>query len=122
MIVDNRDGKGVEYLAMPIETISDGEVPVPDIEYEETEGLDGITRGYIVVTWKKVEDGDIVKKYDIVGHLVTAGCQLEDASKGEDGKVVCDEKNIYVVHHPVEEWIDQHIIELPETGSSEVVK
>jgi len=118
MIVDNRDGKGIEYLAMPIETIKDGDIPVPDIEYEETEGLDGIIRGYIAVTWQKVKDGDVVKKYDVVGHVVTAGCQLEEASKGEDGKLVCDEKSIYVVLHPIEEWIEQHIIELPSLGVS----
>ncbi len=114
LIIDSRDGKGkeIEYLAMPIQTIEGGDMSVPDIEYVETEGFDGITRGYISVTWKKVEKGDIVKKYDVVGHIVTAGCQPEDASKGEDGMLVCDEKNIYVVLHPIEEWIDRHIIDL----------
>lgn len=118
MVIDNRDGKGIEYLAMPIETIKDGDIPVPDIEYEETEGLDGIIRGYVAVTWQKVKDGDVVKKYDVVGHIVTAGCQLEETSKGEDGKLVCDEKSIYKVLHPVEEFVDQHIIELPSLGVS----
>jgi len=112
MIIDNRDGKGIEYLAMPIEAIKGGDMPVPDIEYEETEGFDGIVRGYIAVKWQKIKDGAIVKKYDVVGHIVTAGCQPEEASTGEDGKLVCDEKNIYVVLHPVEEFVERHIIEL----------
>lgn len=113
LVIDNRDGKGVEYVAMPIEAIKEGDIPIPDIDYEETEGLDGIVRGYISVTWQKVKDGDIVKKYDVVSHVVTAGCQLEEASKGEDGKLVCNDKNIYVVLHPVQEWVEQHIVELP---------
>ena len=127
LIIDNRDGKGIEYFAMPIEAIKGGDMPIPDIDYEETKGLDGITRGYISVTWQKVKDSDIVKKYDVVSHVVTAGCQLEEASKGEDtclangvctitdvkdGKLTCDEKNIYVVLHPVTEWVEQHIVEL----------
>lgn len=100
---------------MPIETIENGEVSIPDIEYQETEGLDGIVRGYMSVTWKPVQDGDVVKKYDVAGHVVTAGCQLEEATK-EDGKLVCDTKSIYVVLHPIEEWIDHHIIELPSSN------
>ena len=98
---------------MPIEIIKDGDMPIPDIEYEKTEGLDGIIRDYIAVTWQKVKDGDVVKKYDVNSHVVTAGCQLGEASKEEDGKLACDEKNIYVVLHPIEEWIEQHIVELP---------
>ena len=97
---------------MPIEVIKGGDLPVPDIEYEDTEGLDGIIRGYMSVTWQKVKDGDLVKKYDVANHVVTAGCQPEEASKGEDGKLICDEKNIYVVLHPVQEWVEQHIVEL----------
>lgn len=118
LIIDNRDGKGIEYLAMPIEAIKDGDMPIPDIDYEETEGLDGITRGYISVTWQKVKDGDVVKKYDVVSHVVTAGCQSEYALKGEDGKLACDEKNIYVVLHPVTEWVEQHIVELSPLGAT----
>jgi hypothetical protein len=116
MIIDNRDGKEIEFLAMPIEAIKEGDLPVPDIEYEETEGLDGVVRSYIAVKWYKVNEGDFVKKYDIADHVVVAGCLLEETSKGGDGKLACDEKSIYAVYHPVEEWINQHIIELPLTS------
>lgn len=112
MVIDNRDGNSIEYIAMPIEVIKDGDIPVPDIGYEEVEGSDGITKSYIAVKWQKIRDGDVVRKYDIVGHIVTAGCQLEDASKGDDGKMACSEKSIYTVLHPAEEWVEQHVIEL----------
>lgn len=114
MIVDNREGKGTEYLAMPIDVIRNGDISVPDIDYEETEGIDGIIRQYIKITWMKVKDVDIVKKYDIVGHIVTAGCLPEEASKEEDGQLVCTEKMIYSVLHPAEEWVNEHVIELKQ--------
>lgn len=119
LIIDKRDGQEVEYLAMPIQVIEDGELPVPDIDVQETEGLDGIIRGYVVVTWKDVTPEMHVKKYDVVGHVVTAGCELSEASKGEDGQLQCDSKSIYTVAHPIEEWINKHIIELsPESKLS----
>lgn len=118
MIIDKRDGQEVEYLAMPLEVIEDGEIPVPGIDILETEGLDGITRNYVAVTWKEVTPDLYTKKYDVVGHVVTAGCELSEASKGEDGHLQCDSKDIYVVLHPIEEWIEKHIIDLPPEKSA----
>jgi hypothetical protein len=112
MVIDKRDGQEVEYLAMPLEVIEDGEFPIPDIDTVEAEGLDGIIRYYISVTWKQITPDMHVKKYDVVGHVVTAGCELSEATKGEDGHLQCDSKSIYVVFHPIEEWIEKHIIEL----------
>lgn len=113
MVIDNRDDRSIEYIAMPIEVIKNGDISVPEIEYEEVEGFDGIIKSYIAVKWQKIKDGDIVRKYDIVGHIVTAGCELSESSKGEDGKLQCSEKSIYTVLHPAEEWVEQHVIELP---------
>lgn len=118
LIIDKRDGQEVEYLAMPLEVIEDGELPVPDIDVLETEGLDGITRYYMAVTWKDVTPNLHVKKYDVLGHVVTAGCELSEAIKGEDGQLQCDSKGIYVVLHPIEEWMDRHIIEISPVKTS----
>jgi len=112
MVIDKRDGQDTEYLAMPLEVIEDGELPVPDIDVQETEGLDGIIRHYVAVTWKEVMPDMHVKKYDVVGHVVTAGCEISETIQGEDGQIQCDSKNIYVVLHPIEEWIEKHIIEI----------
>lgn len=111
MILDKRDGQDVEYLAMPLEVIEGGELPVPDIDTIETEGLDGIVRYYVSVTWKPVTPDMHLKKYDVVGHVVTAGCELSETIQGEDG-LQCDSKSIYVVLHPIEEWVEKHIIEI----------
>jgi hypothetical protein len=112
LILDKRDSQEVEYLAMPLEVIEDGELPVPEIDTLETEGLDGIIRYYVSVTWKPVTPDMHVKKYDVVGHVVTAGCELSEAIQGEDGHLQCDSKSIYVVLHPIEEWVEKHIIEI----------
>lgn len=115
-MIDNRDGKGTEYLSMPIEVIKEGDILVPDMDYIETEGLDGIIRGYMKITWKKPAHNN-VKKYDVVGHIVVAGCEPSEMIL-EDGKAQCDEKSIYEVYHPIEEWVEKHIIELGEQSSS----
>lgn len=107
IIVDERDGKEIEYFAMPIETIQDGsggfdDSSLPDMEVVEAESLTGIIGTYMKVVWKEPHSG--TSKYDVHGHVVVAGCP-EDALE-------CDAKNIYVVYHPIEEWIDHHIVEL----------
>ena len=117
MIIDDRDGKSIEYLAMPIDVIRDGDMPVPDIDFEETEGLDGVIRGYISVKWQKIIDKMIMKKYDVAGHIVFAGCPSDETSAEADGTLVCTDKSIYTVLHPVEEWMERHIIELPQEVS-----
>ena len=118
MIIDKRDAKEVEYIAMPLEVIEDGELPVPDIDVQEAEGLDGIIRNYVAVRWQDIMPNMHTKKYDVVGHVVTAGCELSEASKGEDGHLKCDSKNIYMVLHPLEEWMEKHVIEIPPAKAS----
>lgn len=112
MVTDKRDGQEIEYLAMPLEIIEGGEIPVPDIEIQHTEGLDGIFRDYVAVKWKDITPDLHVKKYDVVGHVVFAGCGLSEALKGENGHIHCDAKSIYMVLHPLEEWAENHIIEI----------
>lgn len=111
MIIDFRDGRTIEYLAMPIEVIKNGDMPVPDIDYVNEEGLDGITRKYVAVKWQQLDHRN-VKKYDVVGHVVIAGCDLSETLVGEDGHPYCTDKSIYTVFHPLEEWVEQHLIEI----------
>jgi hypothetical protein len=106
IIVDERDGKEITFLAMPLEVLEEdnrfGYDNIPDMEVVETESLTGIIGQYMKVTWKKAHSE--TKKYDVVGHIVIAGC--------EEGALQCDTKNIYEVYHPVDEWIKDHIVEL----------
>ena len=117
MIIDNRDGQSIEYLAMPVEVIKDGDIRVPDIDYEEAEGFDGVIKGYISVKWQEIKDGTVMKKYNVVGHVVFAGCELSDASKGEDGILACNDKSIFKVLHPAEEWVEKHVVELGKNST-----
>lgn len=103
IIIDSRDGKDTEYLSMPLEVIGDsGFDNIPDMEVVETESLTGIIGSYMKITWQ--EPPSTAKKYDVQGHIVVAGCPEE--------ALQCDAKSIFVVYHPISEWIDGHIVEL----------
>ena len=117
MIIDDREGRSIEYLAMPVEVIKDGDIRVPEIDHEEAEGFDGVIRDYISVKWQEIKDGMVMKKYDVVGHIVFAGCEPSETSKGEDGALSCTDKSIFTVLHPAEEWVDKHVIELGKTST-----
>ncbi len=112
MVIDKRDDEDIEYLAMPLEIIDTGIIPVPDLEIQDAEGLDGIVRRYVAVKWKDITPDLHVKKYDVVGHVVFAGCELSETLKGENGNLKCDTKSIYMVLHPLDEWAEKHIIEI----------
>ena len=61
---------------------------------------------YMAVQWQNV--GDNWKEYEINDHIVLAGCNNEGLKK-KRGKMVCDEKDIFVVFHPINEWMEYHI-------------
>lgn len=117
MIIDGREGQSIEYLAMPVEVIKDGDIRVPDIDHEEAEGFDGVIRDYISVKWQEIKDDMVMKKYDVVGHIVFAGCEPSETLKEEDGTLVCNDKSIFTVLHPAEEWVEKHVIELGKTST-----
>jgi hypothetical protein len=105
ILLDKRDGSDTEYFSIPFQVISDemeGEPFVPEMEVVETESLTGIIATFMKVVWKPSPPW--AKKYDVVGHIVHAGCP-EDAQK-------CDVKSIFEVYHPIDEWINEHVIEL----------
>lgn len=115
VIIDGRDGKDIEYLAFPTEVMKTTDLFVPDIEFISTEGLDGVIRDFVAVLWQEPIHNNL-KKYDVAGHIVTAGCLPSEATNEPDGSLYCENKDIYLVLHPVEEWISQHIIELKPEG------
>lgn len=117
MVTDKRNGENVEYLAMPLEIIDSGIIPVPDIEIQNAEGLDGVTRRYVAIKWKDITPDLHIKKYDVVDHVVFAGCELSEALKEKDGEFRCDAKSIYKVLHPFEEWEKNHLIEISSSKS-----
>lgn len=114
IIVDTREGKEIEYIAMPTEIVSGGDMPVPTIEPIETEGLDGIKRRYIAVQWQELTHEN-VREYDVAGHVVIAGCDPSSVSI-VDGEWKCESKDIYLVLHTFEDWTIQHFIQLPCAG------
>ncbi len=121
ILIDNREGKAIEYIAMPTQVINATDIPIPFIDPVETEGPDGIKRKYIAVKWQEVplDKGDsksngVVKRYDhhIPDHIVIAGCEASEISI-IDGEMKCDIKSIYTVLHTWEDWRDFHFIQLP---------
>lgn len=130
-IVINRDGQDIKFLAIPMETMSESSSSrglesdiIPEIEMVDHESIlsDGptIVRQFMKVTWLKITD-EFTKEYDVRGHIFIAGCKPFDMVKekefnhleGEEKDVLrCSEKGIFVVLHPIDEFLDKHIIEL----------
>lgn len=131
----NRDGQDIKFLAIPMKTISDktrsrelglgdGTDIIPEIEMVDHETVlsDGssIVRQFMKVVWLKVTD-EFVKKYDVRGHIFVAGCKPSEIIKekefddleGKEKEVLhCSEKGIFVVLHPIDEFLEKHIVDL----------
>lgn len=107
VIVDRRDGNTKKdeklFLSLPVEILTDKYIPTPEIDLVKEKGFDGIERDYVKVKWRDIES-KIGKRYNVHDHIVVAGCP--------EDQLTCDEKNIYEVYHPLEEWESIHIIEI----------
>lgn len=124
-IVINRDEQDFKFLAIPMKTISERglESIIPEIEVVDHESIlsDGstIVRQFVKVVWTKITD-EIVKKYDVKGHIFIAGCKSSEMVKekefdyfGKENEVLrCSDKGIFVVLHPIDEVLEKHIVEL----------
>jgi len=75
---------------------------IPKLDYTERDGKE-----YVVVLWEDPEGADL-KSYEVNDHLVYAGCSFGDKLK-RGGKMVCKEKELYMVLHPKDEWESYHI-------------
>ncbi len=118
------DDQDVKFLAIPFETASKRGIEIPEIEIVDHDipigllGKDFITKQFVKVKWHKLND-DYTKKYDIREHIVVAGCKLSDALKNKvfdelEGKeqLKCTEKEVFSVLHPIDEFLNQHIMEI----------
>lgn len=124
-IVINRDEQDIKFLAIPMETISKRglESEIPEIEVVDHESIlsDGstIVRQFMKVVWLKITD-ELVKKYDIRNHIFIAGCKSSEMIKekefdyfGKESEVLrCSDKGIFTVLHPIDEFLEKHIVEL----------
>lgn len=111
MITDKRFGDSNIYLSLPLEILGGmTEIPVPDMEVVDEIGFDNIKHKYMRVKWQDVIPPG-AKRYNVNDHIVIAGCQEDQLS--------CDSKSIFAVYHPIDEWNENHMIELT---TSETVK
>lgn len=124
-VVINRDGQDIKFLAIPMKTISERglESEIPEIEMVDHESIlsDGsiIVRQFMKVVALKITD-EFVKKYDVRGHIFVAGCKPSEIVKekefdyfGKKSEVLrCSEKGIFTVLHPIDEFLEKHILEL----------
>lgn len=108
-VIDNRDDDEIEYLAFPDDYIDDvdGEIAVPEFDIIEEKGFDGKVHEYMAVMWHDPSNA-ITKKYDVAEHIVIAGCE----SKSDGKKIQCKKKELYIVMHPLDEWLEHHVVEL----------
>lgn len=123
-IIDTRDGgehDPIDYLAIPQEVIDEmgGIIKIPKIKKVVEEDLDGVERDWVKVIWAD-STGAFTKKYDVNDHIAVLGCddvkRLKKCKIGGKGshkcKLGCEEKEVYEVLHPIEEWYSHHIIEI----------
>jgi len=108
VFLDNRDGDNIDYISIPSEILREmGEVRV-DFEEVKEKGFDGEMHDYMAVIWKDPSNAT-TKKYDVNNHIVIAGC---DAKVVNGKKLQCKKKELYIVFHPIDEWISHHIVDL----------
>lgn len=114
------DGNIVKFLAVPFTEVGNRGIPVPDIEaiyHDVSVGNDIISKQFMELTWQNL-DGKHYKKYDIKNHLILAGCEASETSKqfdeleGKEVLVCTNKKEIYKALHPIDEFLEKHILEL----------
>lgn len=126
-IVDKRDSidgeEPIEYLAIPQEVIDEmgDKIKVPKIEMVKEDGFD-----YVKVVWADPSiSGAMTKRYSVNDHIMVVGCDSpkckirpgrsghsKSKSKSSKSECKCEEKEVYTVLHPLEEWHTHHIVEV----------
>lgn len=127
-IVDNRNSDSIEYLAIPQEVIDemDKKINIPSIDVVKEEGFDGIIHDYVKIVWAD-SSGAMTKRYDVNNHIMVVGCDSpkckvsisktkksssSSKDKYKDKGCKCEEKEVYAVLHPLDEWRSHHIVEI----------
>lgn len=121
-IVVNRDDRDIIFLAIPFRTVKERNIEIPEIEIVDHDvlvGQDIISKQFMKLTWQKIID-EVVKKYDLRGHVVVAGCKPSEMVKelefdllGKEKEILrCSDKGIFTILHPMEEFLEKHILEL----------
>lgn len=95
------------YYAMP----EDEELRKP-LDIDIVDGEEG--EHFVAVLWRNITGDDHIKEYEVNGHLVFVGCSSEEAMS-KNGKFYCGDKDLFLVLHPIDEWLQDHIIEVEET-------
>jgi hypothetical protein len=130
-VVVKVDDQDVKFLAIPFETARVRGIEIPEIDIVDHDipigllGKDFITKQFVKVKWHKLNDklnDEYTKKYDIREHIVVAGCKHSDALKNKEfdelegkEKLHCTEKEVFSVLHPIDEFLNQHIMEIEQT-------
>lgn len=102
LTITDEDGDETTYWSMPDDELDSGKFEIPKLDYTTKD-----EKEYVVVMWNDPEGADM-KSYEVNEHLVYAGCKFGDKLK-RGGKMVCKEKELFLVLHPKEEWETYHI-------------
>lgn len=109
LVIDKRDDEDDEVLSG-----NDEEDQEDHITYIAVpEGMTNlpldiyIKDDFVIVKWRDIKSSDHIKEYETNEHIVIAGCSSPVEMK--NGQLKCDDKDIYMVSHPVADWLDDHI-------------
>lgn len=103
VVQTDEDGDKNIYWSISEDEISIDAFKIPELDLVTQEGVE-----YVSVIWKSIPKNANIKSYEVNGHLVYAGCALEDLKK-KGSKMVCKEKELFKVLHPAEEWVSYHV-------------
>lgn len=117
-----RDGVNVNFIAVPFSEVGTRGIPVPenDIVYHDVKiGNDIVSKQFTKLTWQK-PDGKHFKKYEVRDHYAVAGCEPSETyreseydNEGKEKEVLkCVNKDVFEVLHPIDEFINMHVLEL----------
>lgn len=105
LVKDMRNGIAEEmiiFYGIPLDVITDVGTEPPEMEIVDKVSPSGIKGKYMKVTW--LEPHSATSEHEVIDHIVVAGC--------EEGVELCDDKSVYIVYHPIEEWYARHVIEV----------
>jgi len=117
----NRDDQDIKFLAIPCADIIERGIDIPDIEMVDHE-YSGVIKQFMKVTWMRAGSGTYTKEYEVREHIFIAGCEFSDtikrsefdanSSDKENETLKCVDKSVYAILHPIDEFVDKHIVEL----------
>jgi hypothetical protein len=105
LTIIDEDGDKTTYWSIPDDELDNEKFKIPQISDITQNGKE-----YVAVMWSNPKNKKI-KETEVNDHIVYSGCDYDELIK-KNGKMKCEELQLYIVLHPKLEWENYHIREL----------